>query len=145
MEIALLLIGFRANKEGGENLPFLPFSPGSCDYSSSQSFQDELVFLFLFCSPTLIPSSASLTHWLPPVRLFRSPSYLCLSPSNFLHCAIRKKQLEESPSFSLPANPSFRLSKYGDNEMLNLHFDRLLVTVSCQCGTQTCELISESV
>ena len=61
MVITLLLIGFRANKGGGRNVPFLLYSPVSCDIIS-QSFQDKLFFLFLLCSLTLTSSFASLTQ-----------------------------------------------------------------------------------
>lgn len=129
MVVIWLLIGSRANKEGGRLTLSLSSPVGS---SGSQG---EL--LPPFFSPTL---TSSFTPWTHQPPLFQASTPFGLS----LHSAIRNKQLvEESPS-SLD-RPSLCLSQYGANEMLRLHFDCTSLTEQCQSGAESCELISERV
>lgn len=73
-----------------------------------------------------------------------SPGCLALLPLfDSLNCI--KKTAGRIPLLLSHARPSLRLSQYGANEMLNFHFDCSLVTESCQCGTEACELISMCV
>lgn len=102
------LIGFRAKKEGGRNLPLLLSSPVSCDIlvhshsriNSSSLFSAVPYFNSIFC---LFKSLAS--------SLSGCLALLWLLLSHFLSTLLLEKQLEESPpSLSLPVPPSVSLN-----------------------------------